>query len=66
MTLLKKVTEPTLTAFLSSKEKATGTAVVILPCGGFTYVVPDLEGSEADKFLNEIRIAAFVFKLPDH
>lgn len=60
ITRVKDVTKPTLTAFLASKEKATGAAVVVLPGGGFGYVVPDLEGSEAAKFLNEIGISVFV------
>mgnify|MGYP002628185300 CR=1 FL=1 len=62
ITRVKDVTQPTLTAYLASKEKATGAAVVVLPGGGFGYVVPDLEGSEAAKFLNEIGISVFVLK----
>ncbi|MCY2982444.1 MAG: alpha/beta hydrolase [Planctomycetota bacterium] len=39
-----------------------GTAVLILPGGGFTYVVPDLEGSEAAPWLNEMGITVFVLR----
>ena len=60
ITRIKDVTQPTMTAFLPAKENATGAAVLILPGGGFGYVVPDLEGSEAAKFLNELGVAAFV------
>jgi acetyl esterase/lipase len=38
----------------------TGTAVVILPGGGFGKVVPDLEGSEAATWLNHHGVSAFV------
>ena len=62
ITRVKEVTQPTLRAYLAPKEKATGAAVVVLPGGGFGYVVPDLEGSEAAKFLNEIGISVFVLK----
>jgi acetyl esterase/lipase len=40
--------------------KPNGTAVVILPGGGFTRVVPDLEGTEAADWLNRHGISAFV------
>lgn len=39
-----------------------GAAVLILPGGGFTYVVPDLEGSEAAPWLNEMGITVFVLR----
>jgi len=57
---LKNVTQPTLTAYPAPKGKSTGAAVVILPGGGYNYVVPNLEGSEAAKHLNEVGISAFV------
>jgi acetyl esterase/lipase len=37
-----------------------GTAVVILPGGGFGKVVPDLEGTEAATWLNRHGVSAFV------
>lgn len=39
-----------------------GTAVLILPGGGFTYVVPNLEGSEAALWLNKHGVTAFVLR----
>lgn len=60
ITRVEKVTKPTLTIYPAPKEKASGAAVVILPGGGFKYVVPDLEGSEATKFLHEIGVSVFV------
>jgi acetyl esterase/lipase len=59
ITRVEKITHPTMEAFLP-KEGANGAAIVILPGGGFRYVVPDLEGSEAAPFFNELGIAVFV------
>lgn len=53
-----EITEPTMTVHLA--EKPNGSAVLILPGGGFGKVVPDMEGSEAAPFLNEIGISVFV------
>lgn len=58
---LQDVTAPTLEVFLPQGE-ASGAAVLILPGGGFNYVVPNLEGSELATKLNEEGIAAFVLK----
>ena len=55
------VRRPTLDVY-PAKNNPTGTAVIILPGGGFTYVVPNLEGSEAAEWLNEIGITAFVLR----
>jgi len=38
------------------------TAVLVLTGGGFTYVVPNLEGSEAAPWLNELGITVFVLR----
>ena len=59
ITRIKDITWPTMEVFAPATG-ANGTAVVILPGGGFNYVVPDLEGSEAAAFLNEQGITAFV------
>jgi acetyl esterase/lipase len=59
ITRVTKVTHPTMRAYLP-KEGATGAAVVVLPGGGFRYVVPNLEGSEAATFLNALGTAVFV------
>ncbi|HUP82187.1 MAG TPA: hypothetical protein VM260_26780, partial [Pirellula sp.] len=52
---------PTLDVY-PAKVNSTGTAVIILPGGGFTYVVPNLEGSEAAEWLNEIGVTVFVLR----
>lgn len=58
VTRIAGVTRPTLQVYRA--EKPNGTGVVILPGGGFSYVVPDLEGSEAAEWLNSLGVTAFV------
>jgi acetyl esterase/lipase len=58
ITRVVKISRPTFTVHLA--EKPNGCGVVILPGGGFIKVVPDLEGTEAAKWLNEKGYAAFV------
>lgn len=60
ITRIEKITQPTIDVFPA--EKPTGAAVLILPGGGFRYVVTDLEGSEAAKWLNDLGITAFVLR----
>lgn len=55
------VRRPTLDVY-PAKNNPSGTAVIILPGGGFTYVVPNLEGSEAAEWLNEIGVTVFVLR----
>ena len=55
------VRRPTLDVY-PAKNNPSGTAVIVLPGGGFGYVVPNLEGSEAAEWLNEIGITAFVLR----
>lgn len=56
------VTTPTLEAYLPSEFKATGTAVIIAPGGGFHLLAMEHEGREVAKWLAEKGIAAFVLK----
>jgi acetyl esterase/lipase len=58
ITRVVNVTQPTMTVHLPAKP--SGTAVVVLPGGGFARVVPDLEGTEAADWLNRHGVAAFV------
>ena len=60
ITRVEKITQPTLDVFLA--KQPTGAAVLILPGGGFRYVVPDLEGSEAAAWLNDLAISVFVLR----
>lgn len=59
---ISKVSEPTLTVFLPSKEKATGAAVIICPGGGYGILAINHEGYNVAKRFNEIGVAAFVLK----
>jgi acetyl esterase/lipase len=56
------VTKPTLQIYLPEKEKATGTAVVICPGGGYAVVVYQAEGVRTAKEFAKYGIAAFVLK----
>ena len=60
ITRVEKISYPTLDVFPASRPN--GKAVLILPGGGFRYVVTDLEGSEAAKWLNDLGITAFVLR----
>jgi acetyl esterase/lipase len=61
ITRVENITMPTLDIYpVADPQKASGAGVLILPGGGFGRVVPDLEGSEAAEWLNDLGIAAFV------
>lgn len=59
-TRVKNITRPQLHVFQPPAEKRNGTAVLIFPGGGYSYVVTDKEGSEAAEWLNQLGITAFV------
>jgi acetyl esterase/lipase len=59
---IANIHNPTITAFLPPKEKATGAAVVICPGGGHRLLVFNGEGVEPARFLNSIGVAAFALK----
>ena len=56
------VTQPTLTMFFPAKDKANGTAVVICPGGGYSYLVMNQEGTEVAEAFVKRGVAAFVLK----
>jgi acetyl esterase/lipase len=58
ITRVVNVTRPTMTVHRAAQPN--GTAVVVLPGGGFSKVVPDLEGTEAAEWLNRHGVTAFV------
>ena len=60
--IVANVTRPTLIAYLPASEKATGTAVVICPGGGFHALSMYSEGIDAAKWLAAKGVAAFVLK----
>jgi acetyl esterase/lipase len=61
-TRFEKVTNPELYIFLPPKDKATGTAVLICPGGGYTALSFSKEGYVLASWLNENGIAGIVLK----
>lgn len=59
---VRNVTRPTLTPFLPAKDKATGTAVLVVPGGGFQFISISNEGWPIAQWLADRGIAAFVLK----
>lgn len=57
-----KVTDPTLTLFLPLEDKATGTAVLICPGGGYGTLAFDHEGYQIARWLNDNGIAGIILK----
>jgi acetyl esterase/lipase len=53
---------PTLTAWPAPTDKATGTAVVICPGGGYSGRAVSYEGNEIAQWLNDRGVTAFVLK----
>lgn len=59
---VKNIHNPSLTVFPAPKEKANGTAVLIVPGGGHRELVFNAEGVEPAKFLNDLGVTCFVLK----
>lgn len=64
---MRFVTEPTLDMYPAPAEKATGTAVIICPGGGYWGLAIAHEGAAVAKWFNSFGVTAFVLKyrLPD-
>ncbi|MEO6248136.1 MAG: alpha/beta hydrolase [Sphingomicrobium sp.] len=60
--IVRNVTLATLTPVLPSPEKATGTAVIVAPGGGFSMLSMDNEGWPVARWLADHGVAAFVLK----
>jgi acetyl esterase/lipase len=60
--MIGKISRPTLTVFLPPKEKANGTAVIVIPGGGYRMVAIKHEGYDVAKRFNEMGVTAFVLK----
>lgn len=56
------VTVPTLSVFLPKPEKATGTAMLVIPGGGLERLAIEHEGYEIAEWLNAQGIAVFMLK----
>jgi len=59
---ISKVTDPELTVFLPEKSRATGTAVVICPGGGYGRLAIDHEGYDVAKWFQSMGAAGMVLK----
>jgi len=59
---ITNVSQPTVTVYLPPKEKATGTAIVICPGGGYQHLAIDKEGHDIARWLNGIGVAGIVLK----
>jgi acetyl esterase/lipase len=57
-----QVTNPNLSIYLSKKELANGSAVIIFPGGGYSHLAMYKEGQKVAEWLNSIGITAFVLK----
>jgi acetyl esterase/lipase len=59
---VSKVTDPVLLVYLPAPEKATGTAVVICPGGGYGRLAIDHEGYDIAAWFTEVGIAGIILK----
>lgn len=61
------ITEPRMYYYAAPKEKASGTAVLICPGGGYMGVSVIKEGEEIAKWFNELGVTAFVlyYRMPN-
>jgi endo-1,4-beta-xylanase len=60
--VITHVAEPSVTAYLPSRQMATGAAVIIAPGGGHSEIWIDHEGFRVAEVLSEHGIAAFVLR----
>ncbi len=60
--MIRNVVTPTLTVYKPDPEKATGTAVVVAPGGGFLYLSWQSEGTEVAEWLVNKGITVFLLK----
>ncbi len=58
----ESLVRPTLTVFLPPKEKANGSAVLILPGGGYQNCMYTYEGYDIARWFNERGVAGFVLR----
>jgi acetyl esterase/lipase len=60
--VVSNVHRASLAVYLPEKDRASGTAVIVIPGGGYRELWLDHEGNNVARFLNERGIAAFVLK----
>ena len=60
--LESRVSNPTLGYYPALAAKSIGTAVIVCPGGGYSFLATKIEGSAVAKWLNTLGITAFVLK----
>lgn len=60
--LIYNVSHPTLTVYPADPSRATGTAVIVCPGGGFYILVEGKEGTDVAHWLNKKGITVFLLK----
>ncbi len=60
--IITNVTKPTLTVYLPDKAKATGTAMLICPGGGYWDLYWEVEGTQVAAWLNAHGMAGIILK----
>jgi len=53
---------PTITPYVVPPDRATGTAVIVAPGGGYVHLSMEKEGSDVAHWLNSLGVTAFVLK----
>ena len=68
VTIVRKISVPTMRYYPAPENIATGTAVIIYPGGGYGINAVSHEGYDVAKRFNEIGVTAFVvkYRLPDN
>jgi acetyl esterase/lipase len=59
---LTDVGEPTISVYAPPKDKATGTAVVVAPGGGYSILAIEHEGTQVCEWLNSLGVTAVLLK----
>jgi acetyl esterase/lipase len=58
----EELDKPSITIWPADPAKATGTAVVVCPGGGYGHLAMDHEGKQIAEYLNNLGVSAFVLK----
>lgn len=61
-TIVRNVSDATLTAYVPEKGKANGTAVIVAPGGAFHMLSIENEGEAVARWLNSLGVTTFVLK----
>jgi acetyl esterase/lipase len=62
VSIVQKVTEPTIKCFLAKPKGGKNTAIIICPGGAYSHLSHEEEGDKIAKWLQSIGVSAFVLK----